>query len=169
MHGACHGKPPRHAPSLELGADAQPLRECPAAWRPDLKKRLLCGTSQEEAGLLQALRVVTGSDIIARIPPKLVGGRHGVRSRLMLHPEDERTPLTYRVDDPDDADLWPIMPGATHNCHAQYLGGETTNTLRRTVPMDFPWPLKPHFADVVSAAARNGRRAGGPRGRRAET
>jgi pimeloyl-ACP methyl ester carboxylesterase len=95
----------------------------------------------EASGALRALRVVVGSDIIARIPPKMVGAEHGVRARLLLHPDDTRRPISFCVDDPDDKDLWWILPDATHCCHALYLGGETTPTLKKTCPKSYPWPV----------------------------
>lgn len=98
----------------------------------------------ERAGALHAMRVVVGSDLIARVPPRQLGGHHGVRARLLLHPPLGRATLTS--DDPDDKELWRIGPADTHICHALYLGGETTSTHGLTVPMSpkSPWPYPPN-------------------------
>lgn len=94
-------------------------------------------------GALHALRVVVGGDVIARIPPKQVGCVHGVKPRLLLHPADQAAPCTYTDADPDDADLWPILPADVHVCHALFLGGESTPAHVLTVPNTFAWPLAP--------------------------
>jgi hypothetical protein len=98
----------------------------------------------ESEGALHAMRVVVGSDLIARVPPRQLGGHHGVRARLLLHPPLGRATLTS--DDPDDKELWRIGPADTHICHALYLGGETTSTHGLTVPMSpkSPWPYPPN-------------------------
>ena len=115
-------------------------------------------SERESAGALHAMRVVVGSDPIARVPPRQLGGHHGVRARLLLHPPLGRATLTS--DDPDDEELWRIGPADTHICHALYLGGETTPSHGLTVPMKSPWPYPPNqqgserLASVIYEANR---------------
>ena len=54
--------------------------------------------ASEEArqGRLRALRVVVRGDVITRLPPRVLGGSHGVRPRLVLHPKAEE-PKTERA------------------------------------------------------------------------
>ena len=99
-------------------------------------------TALVDGGRLHALRVVVGADMIARIPPKQLGAAHGVRARLLLHPEDRKAPASYSEDDVDDKELWRILPADDHVCHALYLGGDTTPGHPLTLPKKFPWPLQ---------------------------
>lgn len=100
----------------------------------------------EAVGRLRALRVVCAADIIARVPPRSVGGSHGVSSRLAIHASRRggATRLsgpgfTLRRDDPHDAELWRVLPADAHCCHALYLRGEATRAV--AVPLDAPWPF----------------------------
>lgn len=102
---------------------------------------------------LSALRVVVGGDLIPRFWPSRLGGMHGVLPRLLLNPEDARSPLTYSDDDPDDDDLWPIPPSDSHICHALYLSADTTPHLSCTVPHDHPWPVPSNAAQKMEIAA----------------
>lgn len=121
-------------------------------------------TAQERAGALFAMRVVVGSDVIARVPPRQLGGVHGVQARLLLHPPLGKA--TFTTDDPDDIELWQIGPADTHICHALYLGGETTPSHEQTVPRKAPWPYPPmnlrghlavRFSDIVVEASEYSR------------
>ena len=112
---------------------------------------------------LDALRVVVGADIIARIPPKQLGAAHGVRARLLLNPEDQAAPARYDEDDIDDSELWRILPRPDHSCHALYLGGDTTPGHPLTLPKTFPWPLK--RAARPTETVSGSRRSRSPSGR----
>lgn len=100
---------------------------------------------QEQEGSLHALRVVIGSDMIARVPPRQLGGAHGVRPRLLLHPTDTASPMSFTVGKTDDEDLWSIQPEDSHCCHALYLGGQTMITEsaghKHTIAKANPWPV----------------------------
>jgi len=116
---------------------------------------------QERCGALYAMRVVVGSDVIARVPPKQLGGVHGIQGRLLLHPPLRKA--LFSRNDPDDEELWQIGPADTHICHALYLGGETTPTHDATVPRGSVWPYPPskggaaRFTDVVTEHLENNR------------
>ena len=112
----------------------------------------------ELAGSLHALRVVVGADMIARIPPKQLGGVHGVRPRLVLDPnatEGSGGPCRFTADDPDDAELWRIKPADVHICHALYLGGEATPSNPTTVPKSVPWPLTMRLTAPLTAESES--------------
>lgn len=94
----------------------------------------------QEAGVLEAARVVIGGDVIPRLPPSALGGSHAVRGRFLLTPEREDSPVSYSDRDADDAEAWKIAPADDHICHALFLSGETTRGRQTTVPLGAPWP-----------------------------
>jgi len=101
-------------------------------------------------GTLRPLRVLVAGDLIPRLPPRMVGGTPGVRPRLALMPPPrnavafaraERS-MAFRDGEGDDDDLWAAAPDVhAHTSHALFLGGETTPTRDKTVPLDAAWPL----------------------------
>ena len=98
-------------------------------------------TTLEERRFLQSLRVVVCGDVVPRLPPRFVGGEHGVRARVLLNPYDAIAQASYSKDDGDDALLWATGLGDTHIYHALFLGGETTPSDSRTISLSCPWPV----------------------------
>lgn len=96
----------------------------------------------EDSNRLAALRVVVASDIIPRLPPALLGGHHGVSSRLAIIPRARgKTRLVLDVDDHFDRRMWRVRPADAHCCHGIYLASQCTRRRRHYVPNWVDWPL----------------------------
>lgn len=81
-------------------------------------------------------------DIIPRLPPGILGGHHGVSSRLDICPSPRGgTRLALSTGDHSDARLWRQAPADAHCCHAIFLAAEATPRRRHCLPDDAQWPL----------------------------
>ena len=58
--------------------------------------------------ILSSRSVVIGGDMIARLPPRSVGGAHGVVPRLLLDVRNERAPLHYSDSELYDELAWTL-------------------------------------------------------------
>ena len=122
-------------------------------------------------GRLRALRVVVRGDVITRLPPRALGGSHGVRPRVVLHPSAPSVPskqqdegsaeavskeasaqsisISYHDDGRDDYDVAerpPRLDVHAHTSHALLLSGESIETPDAPSPpasilLQDRWPL----------------------------
>jgi hypothetical protein len=111
-------------------------------------------TRLQLARQLHPLRVNVGGDLIPHLPPRSLGGHHGVRPRLLVHPPVEPVArgavavrmFTYRDDALEDDVKDGPLPSPTvdvhgHTSHAVFLSAEVMLTRRRSVPLSERWPL----------------------------
>mmetsp|Transcript_5506 Transcript_5506/g.9332 ORF Transcript_5506/g.9332 Transcript_5506/m.9332 type:complete len:120 (+) Transcript_5506:1206-1565(+) len=86
-------------------------------------------------------RVMIGGDMIARVPPRALGGAHGIVPRLLLNVANRS--FDYSECDADDDLAWTLpVDSKAHVSHALYLAGETTpGRPTCTIPLGSPWPV----------------------------
>ena len=94
----------------------------------------------EEAGRLNALRVMIEVDMVARLPPRAMGMRTGCSARVILDPLSPDKPLRY-TDDQAERDRMRGSDVISHTCYAIYLASETTPERTVTLPPEVA-PLK---------------------------
>ncbi|KAL1521800.1 hypothetical protein AB1Y20_021453 [Prymnesium parvum] len=109
----------------------------------------------QQEGALCPLRVLVPTDLVPRLPPRQIGGLHGVMPRLLLDPvradsrKSPREPLSFQDVDRDDDDIWHAGQDMhAHTSHALYLGGECTPKRPQTVPLEVEWPLSSPAANI---------------------
>lgn len=96
---------------------------------------------------LRPMRVLIAGDIVTRLPPRQIGGMHGVQPRMALNPLSprgvvERPTLSFRDGEGEDVDWSGVaLDLHAHTSYALFLGGECTPTRPQTIPLHEHWPL----------------------------
>ena len=91
-------------------------------------------TDEARRGRLHPLRVLVRGDIINRLPPRRLGGAHGVTPRLLLHPQ--RVARRASTASADSASA-----------------GATAPAGMRAIVVSVPWQAEGEFAGTAGAAA----------------
>ena len=130
----------------------------------------------EEAGRLNALRVMIEVDMVARLPPRAMGMRTGCSARVILDPLSPDKPLRY-TDDQAERDRMRGSDVISHTCYAIYLASETTPERTVTLPPEvaaqgcpehrrqewcskFRWPAKTYPSPSAGLFPKDGEMAG---------